>query len=265
MEFSEILYTKEDGVALITLNRPQLLNAMSERMHQEWREAVEDAKRDDSVKVVVVTGAGRAFCAGANPRVLNVQRREPVSLAEKKLSLHHRGHDVARSLATLDKPYIGAINGPAAGGGMDVASMCDIRIASDQARFVMAYVRMGMIPADGGSYFLPRIVDVSRACELIWTGRALDAYEALRLGYVSKVVPHDELMPYTLNLARQLARGPAVAIRLSKSLIYRCLRLSLERALEASEEAMLIAQNSEDAQEGVRAWAERREPNFQGR
>jgi 2-(1,2-epoxy-1,2-dihydrophenyl)acetyl-CoA isomerase len=261
MEFKDILYTKEDGIATITLNRPQTLNAVTSGMHHEWIKAIEDAARDDEVRVLVVTGAGRAFCAGGNPRAIDHMRQAPV----KREVIEDVPQGLARAVMALEKPYIGAINGAAVGGGMDSASMCDIRIASDRARFSMAFVRMGVIPATGGCYFLPRIVGIANACELIWTGRMMDAQEALRMGYVSKVVPHDELETATKELATQLAKGPAVAIRMAKRLIYRSLELDLNKALYDHDLAMLVVASTEDAKEGPRAWVEKREPIFKGR
>lgn len=266
MKFEDIIYTKEEGIATITLNRPQALNALTDTMQREWLEAIRDATYDDEVKVLVVTGAGRAFCAGANPRALEQAKQfESMNFMERKDMMREGIYGIARLLQDLDKPYIGAINGPAVGGGMDFASMCDIRIASDRARFSMGYVRMGVIPAGGGCYFLPRILGVAKACELIWTGRMIDAEEALRIGYVSKVVPHDELEAQTKELATQLAKGPTVAIRLAKRLIYRCLELDMAKALEDHLQAMLIIHETEDAKEGPRAWIEKREPLFRGR
>jgi len=280
MEFQDIIYTKEEGIATITLNRPQALNALTPTLQQEWIAAIEDASHDDEVRVLVVTGAGRAFCAGMDLRhqsergaghftpILSGQSgAESISLSPFQIMQHMREniHGLAHKLADLDKPFIGAINGAAVGGGMDFASMCDIRIASEKAKFSMAYVRMGMIPAGGGCYYLPRIVGIAKACELIWTGRMIDAEEALRIGYVSKVVPHDELEAATKELATQLAKGPSVAIRLAKRLIYRCLDLDLVRALEDHQTALLIAQSTEDAKEGPLAFIEKREPIFKGR
>ncbi len=260
MKFRDILYTKEDGIATITFNRPKALNSLTATMGKEWMTAIEDAANDDQVKVVVLTGAGRAFCAGRDMRYGEDEFESFSPFGSK-----HRQQNIAHILAALEKPLIGAINGPAVGGGMDYASMCDIRIASERAKFSMAYVRMGLIPAAGGCYFLPRIVGIANACELIWTGRMIDAHEALRIGFVSQVVAHDELEAATKELATRLATGPAIAIRLAKRLIYRCLELDLEKALEEHQKAMLIALNTEDAKEGPRAWIEKREPIFKGR
>jgi enoyl-CoA hydratase/carnithine racemase len=268
MDFEEILYDKKDGIATITLNRPERMNAFSNQMLAEWTSALADAREDDDVRVVVVTGAGRGFCSGMDVRETQAGRAlwDPqASLAQRRHFLRDTVHQVPRTLATLDKPYIGAINGPAAGAGMDMASMCDIRIAADTARFTMAYVRMGLIPGDGGCYFLPRIVGLAKALELIWTGEVIDAQEALRIGYVSEVVPADQLVERVREFAMRLAKGPAVAIQSAKRLVYRSLETNLNEALELAESAMLVCQTTEDAREGPRAWVEKREPEFKGR
>ncbi len=266
MQFSDIIYTKEEGIATIALHRPQTLNAFTHRMGQEWAEAIRDAQEDPEVRVLVVTGAGRAFCSGANPRLIGT------SLGRQPLEPHKRAQPewgginaVPFVLKEFDKPYIGAINGPAVGGGMSLAAMCDLRIASDRARFGLAQVRMGVAPSEMAAYFVPRIIGTAKACELFWTGRIIDAEEALRIGFVNQVVPHEELVAATRELALQLARGPAVAIRLAKRLVYQCLTLDLETAFEAHQLASMIASATEDAKEGPRAWVEKREPIFKGR
>jgi 2-(1,2-epoxy-1,2-dihydrophenyl)acetyl-CoA isomerase len=267
MDFKDIIYTKEEGVATITLNRPEMMNALTPNMGEEWVAAIEDAQQDDAVKVLVVTGAGRAFCSGANPRLLDAAREQfdALPLAERAKQKPWSIHRIVEAVRRLEKPYIGSINGPAIGGGMDLASLCDIRIASERAKFSMAYVRMGTIPGGGGCYFLPRIVGIAKACELIWTGKTIDAHEALRIGYVNQVVPPEELASATRELALQLAKGPTVAIQLAKHLIYRCLELNLDQALDAHHMATLIAESTEDAREGPRAWVEKREPIFRGK
>jgi enoyl-CoA hydratase/carnithine racemase len=148
---------------------------------------------------------------------------------------------------------------------MDMASMCDIRFASENARFGMTYVRMGIIPGDGGAYYLPRIVGTAHALDLIWTGRVIDAKEALAMGYVSTVVPAGELLTYTRDYALRLAAGPAVAIQLAKRLVYRSANADLDAALDLAGQAMYVAQGTEDALEGPRAFSEKREPQFKGR
>jgi len=212
MDFEQILYDKANGVATITLNRPDRMNAFTNTMIREWAQALEDARLDTEVRCVIVAGAGRAFCSGADlrgesglPNVAGGER--PPSAADRRNWLRDTVHHVPRAVALLDKPYIAAVNGPAVGAGMDMCSMADIRIASDEARFSMGYVRVGLIPGDGGCYYLPRIVGLAKALELIWTGDFIDAQEALRLGYVSQVLPAAELMPAARELAERIARG----------------------------------------------------------
>lgn len=172
-------------------------------------------------------------------------------------------HKVPRTLEGLDKPYIAAINGPAAGAGMDMASMADIRIMSDKARVGMNYVRMGLLPGDAGCYFLPRIVGVAKALELIWSGTMIDAEEALRIGYVSKVVPHDELATATKEFCQQFTQAP-VATQFAKRLVWRGIDMFRNINLEMAEMAMLINSTTPDTTEGPRAWVEKREPQWTG-
>lgn len=268
MEFREIRYEVDNGVATITLNRPERLNAFTRIMVDEWAQAIELARDDDAVRAVILTGEGRGFCAGmdvgqeaAGAGILHGE----AGPAERRNSLRYTVHRVPRSLQLLDKPYIAAINGPAVGAGMDMASMADIRFASETARFGMAYVRMGLVPGDGGCYFLPRLVGLQKALELVWTGQTFDAQEALRIGYVLRVYPPEALLPETQSFAQQLARGPAVALQLAKRLVYRSLETDLDRALDLAQDAMTLAQSTEDAREGPRAFVERRPPRFQGR
>jgi enoyl-CoA hydratase/carnithine racemase len=269
MAFETILYEASDGVATITLNRPERMNAFTNTMISDWARALEDARLDPEVRAVVITGAGRGFCSGADLRgdsgLQNVATEGSPSAADRRNWLRDSVHYVPRAVALLDKPYIAAVNGAAVGAGMDMASMADIRIASEQARFTMGYVKVGLVPGDGGCYYLPRIVGMAKALELIWTGDMLDAQEALRVGYVSRVVPHDELLPATMELARRIARGPAVAVQLAKRLAYRGQLQDVHEALQSAGEAMAIVQSTEDAREGPRAFTEKREPVFKGR
>jgi enoyl-CoA hydratase/carnithine racemase len=268
VEYTEILYDVADGVATITLNRPEKMNAFSTKMIAEWTNVIEQARDDDEVRCVLVTGAGRGFCSGmdvaAEAGGEGVLKTES-GPAQRRNSLRYNVHRVARALQLLDKPYIAALNGPAVGAGMDMASMADIRFASETARFGMAYVRMGIIPGDGGAYYLPRILGMAKALELIWTGELVDAQEALRIGYVSRVFPQDKLMEETRAFATKIADGPAVAIQLAKRLAYRSMDATLEQSLDMAQSAMVIAQSTDDAKEGPRAFVERRKPAFQGR
>lgn len=257
MDYQDIIYTVSEGIATITLNRPRSLNAISHQMRHEWIAALEAAQADDAVKVVVLTGASRAFCSGADPR--------DVSTPEQEFETDRLSHLLLRTVKRLEKPYIAAINGPAAGGGIDMAAVCDLRICSDRAKFNPAYLRMGGIPAEGGGYLWPRLIGLPRALELLWTSRIFDAEEAFRIGFVNRVVPHDQLVPATMELARQLAAGPSVAIRLVKKELYEAMGWDLAQAVDITNKYLEPVRQTEDAWEGPRAWLEKREPRFQGR
>ena len=224
MSDTAVLYDVQDHIATLTLNRPEKLNAFDDDLLAQWVERLQEAHLDDDVRVIVVTGNGRGFCSGAN--VAREGRGEgvlgdPNAPASSRNSLRNSVQPVPRILQNIEKPYIAAVNGAAVGAGMDMASMADIRIASDRAKFGMAYVRMGLVPGDGGAYWLPRIVGMAKALELMWTGRLFLADEALAMGYVSKVVPHDDLIAETMEYAGQIAKMPAVSVQLIKRLAYR--------------------------------------------
>lgn len=267
VDYEHILYDVADGIATITLNRPERLNAFDNLMLSEWRDAIERSDADGDVRVIILTGAGRGFCSGmdvAHETAGEGVLRTEESVAERRHSLRNSVHHIPRALVQLEKPYIAAVNGAAVGAGMDMASMADIRFASERARFGMGYVRMGLIPGDGGAYTLPRIVGTAKALELIWSGELLDAQEALRIGYVSEVCPPEELLDRTREFAQKIARGPATAIQLAKKLVYRSANLTFDEHLDFAQMAMTLAQSTEDAKEGPLAFTEKREPNFKG-
>jgi 2-(1,2-epoxy-1,2-dihydrophenyl)acetyl-CoA isomerase len=266
MSYQEIIYGVENHVATITLNRPESLNAFTEVMLSEWTEALQRAQRDENVWVVVVTGAGRGFCSGGNVKgFAYAAEQEAPPLHTQRNHMRYGVHQVPRAVAQLDKPYIAAVNGPAAGAGMDMASMADIRIASDRARFVMSYVNMGLVTGDGGAYFLPRIVGLSKAYELMWSGEPIDAQEALRLGYVNHVVPHNQFPQFVKEYAGKFASKPPVAVQLIKRAVRKGLTTDLDTTLDYLEWAMLICRSTEDSKEGPKAWREKRSPVFTGR
>ena len=271
VESVDVLYEVDDQVATITLNRPEELNAFSPELLAGWASYIRRAAEDEGVRVVVVTGTGRAFCGGGNMKQRaqedqsgTLQTPEARALARRN-RLRFEVHRVPQALQYLDKPYIAAVNGPAAGGGMDMACQADIRIASDRARFGMSYVRVGLIPGDGGAWLLPRLVGESKALELLWSGDLIDAEEALRIGLVSRVVPHEHLMEETYAYARQLASGPPIAMQLAKQLVRRGRTQTFPQALEAAQAAMTVVHTSDDAREGPRAFAEKRQAVFKGR
>ena len=264
MKYQDIIYAKAEGIATITLNRPDRRNAFSPEMRDGMVRAILDATKDQKVRVLVITGAGRAFCAGADVKAMAESFDQP---AARQLRRESAAGDVALPvlLQKCEKPVIAAINGVAVGGGLDLALACDIRIASDQARFAEVFIRRGMIPAMGGTFFLPRLVGIDKACYLIFTGDMIDAREAERIGLVTTVVPHEELEMATMELAEKLAKGPPLAIRRAKHAIYEGLGMDLKSTLDYLKEVVEELQATEDHKEGARAFVEKREPVFRGK
>jgi len=259
---SDLLYAVEDKIATITLNRPDKLNAFTGPMIDAWARALADAQADDAVNVVVVTGAGRAFCAGGD--VGRMKEGKPTPL-DNKNQLWENIHRVPKTLEAMDKPVIAMVNGLAVGAGMGMCVMCDVRIAAAEARFSTGYVRVGLVPGDGDTYFLPRLVGAAKALELLWTADFIDAQEALRLGIVNRVVPAGDLAQQTRALARQIADGPQVPIRMIKRLVYQSLRLDLRTHLDLVSSHMAVVRDTLDHAEGVAAFKDKRPPQFQGR
>lgn len=260
MAFEAIKYEERGSVGLLTLNRPDALNAITAQMLDELLDALEQVVANPSVRALVLTGSGRAFCAGQDVRVLSQGTNE-----ELVALLRDRYPPVLLKLYRLEKPVIAAVNGPALGSGFNLALACDLRIASERAVLGAVFVRIGAGPDTGCSYFLPRLVGMARAAELIYTGRTIDAAEADRLGLVNKVVPPEQLIEEAMVLANQLAKGPTKAIGLGKRAIHRGLELDLESvlSLETELQGQLVA--TEDFREGVQAFLQKRQPTFEGR
>ncbi len=214
---SDLLYEVKDKIATITLNRPDKLNAFTGSMIDAWARALAEAQADDNVNVVIVTGAGRAFCSGGD--VGRMRQGEPSAL-DGKNSLWEGVHRVPKTLEAMDKPVIAMVNGLAVGAGMGMCVMCDMRVAAESARFSTGYVRVGLVPGDGDTYFLPRLVGAAKALELLWTADFIEAPEAHRLGIVQRVVPDAQLREVTYALARQIADGPQIPMRMIKRLVY---------------------------------------------
>ena len=257
----ELLLSKSEGIATITLNRPDKMNAFTLTMIDEWVEALRDCQADPKTKVVVVTGAGKAFCSGGD--VGNMGRGGVVPRDRKNFLWEHV-HQVALTIETMDKPVIAALNGLAIGAGLDMALMCDIRFAADTAKFSEGYVKVGLMPGDGGTYFLPRLVGVAKALELCLSGESIDADEALRIGMVNRVFSSEKLMDETYAYAAKIAKGPSVAIGMTRRAIYQNSRMDLRSALDMVSSHMAVIQFTDDHQEGVAAFRERRQPNFKG-
>jgi enoyl-CoA hydratase/carnithine racemase len=210
---------------------------------------------------VVLTGTGRGFCTGVDLEAMATV--EPTPLARKRV-LTDRVHKVVRAVADLDKPLICAVNGLAIGAGMDMALMCDIRLAAESARFCEGYINVGLVPGDGGAYFLPRIVGVARALELLWTGDTISSYEALDLGIVSRVCADDDLLEAALELANRIAARSPIAVSMIKRAVYQSQTIDLRTSLDLISSHMGIVQSTSDCDEAIHAFRERRPAVFTG-
>ena len=264
MAYEALLYDVSDHVATITLSRPERLNALSPQMREELHDAITTSNDNDHVRVIVITGAGRGFCSGGDVKAMNERNESGAGTALEEAMVPARD---AAVLAMRDSrvPIIAAVNGAAAGAGMNIALACDIRIAADNAKFGQTFTRRGLHPDWGGTYFLPRLVGMAKACELIFTGKMIDAAEALRLGIVTEVTALEDLMPTVRALAAEIAAGPPIAIRLARRAMYRNADSNLREALEYETFAQNLCRETEDSKEGVRAFVEKREPKFSGR
>lgn len=263
--YEDAIFEKEEGIATLTLNLPDRLNALSVGIREALLRATEDVAADDDTRVLLITGAGRAFCSGADVRGLAGQTEIRSGEVGRRGIMGPLSLPVLR-LSQLEKPVIAAVNGVAAGAGFGLAMACDIRIASENARFISVFVRRGL-PAEWGlSHFLPRVVGAAKALEIMWTGEAIDAREAERIGLVSKVAPPDDLMKETRALATKLAKGPPIAIELIKRAVYTGLESNnLAAQLGYETYAAGVCVRTEDFGEGVKAFLEKREAAFKGR
>lgn len=266
MSYSCIIYETRDRVAVITLNRPEKLNAWTSTMAAEIGDALKRANNDDDIGAIVVTGAGRAFCAGADV-IEEFKRRADAQDAGDIREQSERS--AAGSFVNLQdelrygKPSIAAINGYGVGVGLTFPLNCDFRIAAENARLNTMFLRVGLVPEFGSSYLLPRIIGLAKACELVYVPRWIEADEALAIGLVNKVVPADRLMPEAMEMAKTVAAGPAFALRKAKELLYR--NLDSDQSEAAMLEVQYFAQCMATAEhrEGIRAFVEKREPDFQ--
>jgi enoyl-CoA hydratase/carnithine racemase len=244
-----------DGIGTLTLNRPDQLNAFDLPMIEAWRAALEAAETDDRVKVIVVTGAGRAFCAGGDFEEM-AKFSEMDSLARKNF-LYRNVHRIPLALERMDKPVIAAINGAARGAGLDMALMCDIRLMAKSATLAESYINIGLIAGDAGSWFLPRLVGTARALELFWTGRVVGAEEAERIGMVNRMVADAELLGETYALARTIAGKPQQAIRFFRRAVYQSQTMSLATHLDMVSSHMAVLEDLPEHRAGIAAFRSR--------
>ncbi len=257
-----IQYVVENSVATLTLNRPEAKNAFSPEMITLWREYLEKAKEDDGIRVIVVTGKGDTFCSGGD---IKDMAEGKLRSWDMKRFLWDGVHRIVLTLEDLDKPVIAAINGAAIGAGMDMAIMCDLRVCSDRAKLSESYIMMGLVPGDGGAYFLPRLVGTSKALELLLTADTLGAEEALRLGIVNRVVPHDHLMEETMKLAEKIANKPPLALRMMKRAVYQAQSSTLRGHLDYISSQLSLLSETQDHIEAAEAFLEKRKPHFVGK
>ncbi len=253
---------EDAGIVTITLHRPEKMNAFAGRMRRELADALEHAGGRMDVRVIVLRGAGRAFCAGGDVGVMaELMQRDDADEFARMLGA---GRRVVTAIRQMTKPVIASIGGVASGAGFNLALACDLRIAAESARFSQSFVRVGLHPDWGGTYFLPRLVPPNVACELFFLGDIIDARRALELGLLNRVVPDDQLEAETRKLAERLAAAPPESIAAAKHAVYLSHHAELEEMLQYETEAQLRCFQTEDAREGVRAFLEKRPPRFQG-
>lgn len=259
MEYKNLLFEVEEGIAVITFNRPKALNAMNTETMKELMDAVVDCKNDESIKVLVMTGAGeKAFVAGAD--IAEMQNLKP----KEALAFMELGHETLRTLETLPKPSIAAVNGFALGGGTEISMACDIRFASETARFGQPEILIGLIPGWGGTQRLSRLVGMGRAKELIMSGEQIDAQRAYEIGLVNRVFPADQLLPEAKKFAKKIAGMPGFAIKMAKHAINFGYDLSLDNAARLEMECCAQCFSTDDQKEGMKAFLEKRKPVYTG-
>jgi len=269
--YSHVLLEKDpaEHLAWLTINRPRRRNAIDHVTIGELCDAIQEVEFDDSIRVLVLTGAGQAFCAGGDLQTLRGGNTPGPWASESPDDIRRGFKDAQRlmlALQGLEKPVIGMINGSAVGAGFDLACACDIRIGSPRARFMVAYVRIGLFPGFGGTWLYPRTLgSLGKAAEMLFTGDFMEADEAYRLGFLNKLVPEEDLRATTMEMAQKIAAGPPIAIRLSKLMLYKGLEFDLDTALKMAATAETITLTSRDHEEGTAAIRESRNPIYEGR
>jgi 2-(1,2-epoxy-1,2-dihydrophenyl)acetyl-CoA isomerase len=262
----EIVYQKDGHVATITLNRPAKRNAYSEIMVHEILEALSDARDDDEIRVVILTGEGKGFCAGGDiGRDFQYPARYRGHRLESMLEMRENMHVLIRFLDRFDKPVIAAVNGAAVAGGLTLALACDFRIAAESAKLGDTSLKFALIPDEGGAYFFPRFMGLDKALKMSLLSEVYTARQALELGLVTEVVAGDQLMTRARELAARLAEGPPIAIRITKRMMYKQRSMQLDNALEDAAMATLVTNYTDDVKEGTAAFHEKRKPEFKGK
>jgi 2-(1,2-epoxy-1,2-dihydrophenyl)acetyl-CoA isomerase len=256
-----IIYDVVDAVATITFNRPDALNATNDHFYREMQGLIREIASDDEVGAVIITGAGRGFCAGADVKSMNPD----MALLDRRKRHRWILADILRPLVNLEKPVIAAVNGAAVGAGFNIALAADIILASEKAVFSQIFTRLGLVPDLGGLHLLTRVVGLNKAKELCFTAKKISAAEALALGIANHVVPAEELLAEARKLATEIAAGPPVALSMIKSLLNKSSNSTLEQMLEFESYAQTLAYTTPEHKEGVAAFREKRSPNFRPR
>ena len=265
MSYQDIIYDKSERVATLTFNRPERLNAITNVMRSEILDAMKDASEDDDIRVVVIKGAGKGFCAGADLAGSGKQSQVDAPAPNSRLPRDSFQEAFARVMWDMPKPAIASINGAAAGLGFGMALTCDIRISSSLGKFASAFSRISLVPEACMTFYLPRIIGLARSAEILYTGRQVLADEALSIGLVNQVVPPEELDEAVNTMAVTLANAAPIAIQLTRRELYRGLEGTFDGQLEMELYHQKFLQGSMDSKEGPRAFMEKREPDFQGR
>jgi 2-(1,2-epoxy-1,2-dihydrophenyl)acetyl-CoA isomerase len=249
----------EDGIGRIVLDRVERMNAFTFPMIEAWTLALEECRHNDAVKVVVVTGRGRAFCSGGD--IVEMGDRLDQTPEQRKAELFERIERIPLALEDLDKPVLAAVNGVAAGAGMDLALMCDIRYAAESARFAETYVNVGLVPGAGGAHFLPRLVGTAKALELFWTGDFIDAQEARRIGIVNEVFPDERLASEVDRIALKIAKAPPLTLRMIKRAVYQGMRNDLRTNLDLISSHYAVITATERHRDAVRSFIAKSRPS----
>ena len=261
MNYETIIFDREDNFALLTLNRPESLNALNSKLIEELGKAADEIAADNSIRSVVITGSGRAFCVGADLKEI----MSPEGAAFHKQFAGSKPQTFFNKIESLEKPVIAAINGPAVGGGCELALVCDLRIAATTAMFGLAEIKIGVIPAGGGTARLPRLIGATKAKEMLLFGDSVDANEAFRIGLINKVVQPESVLDEAKKWAKELSMRPPLALRATKLCVNAGMQMPLSGALDLEAKEATDLFNSEDRHEGVNAFLEKRQPVFKGK
>lgn len=260
--YHTVEYVKDRQVAVISLNRPDVMNSFHQEMHVELYDAMNRAAADPEVRCIVLRGNGKGFSSGADLKSVSVDEWDSFDHGAILRDTYNR---LVQRMAEIEKPILGSLHGPVFGAGLSIALGCDLRIAAANAKFSMAFIKIGLMPDAGSSFYLPRLVGLGRALEMAMLGTTLDAEEAWRIGLVNRVVPDEELEQATLQLARHLAQSPTVALGQMKRVFRQSFDHSLPDVLEAEARGQTICGKTEDHREGILAFLQKRQPEFKGR